>query len=79
MIIAGQRVDLRGFHLFLSQSRRPALVWSYSQDQLSWLCCHNRAFERDGGIPAVLRVDNTKTTLTNVQRPGLLGGLIGEP
>jgi len=63
MLIAGQRVDLQGFHLSLSHSRRPALIWSLSQDQLSWLWCHNRAFERLGGIPAVLRVDNTKTAV----------------
>ncbi|MFU8832920.1 MAG: IS21 family transposase [Wenzhouxiangella sp.] len=63
MLIAGQRVDLQGFHLALSHSRRPAVIWSFSQDQLSWLWCHNRAFERIGGIPAVLRVDNTKTAV----------------
>ena len=63
MLIAGQRVDLQGFHLSLSHSRRPAVIWSFSQDQLSWLWCHNRAFERIGGIPAVLRVDNTKTAV----------------
>lgn len=69
MIIGGQRVDLQGFHLSLSHSRRPAVVWSYSQDQLSWLWCHNRAFERVGGIPAVLRVDNTKTAVSRGAGP----------
>lgn len=69
MLIGGQRVTLQGFHLALSHSRRPAVIWSYSQDQLSWLWCHNRAFERLDGIPAVLRVDNTKTAVARGAGP----------
>src|SRR5262245_4746237 len=52
-----------GCALVLSHSRRPAIVWSRSQDQVSWIACHNRAFERLGGIPAVNRIDNPKTAI----------------
>jgi hypothetical protein len=38
-------------------------VWSLREDQVSWLACHNRAFERLGGIPAVNRIDNVKTAI----------------
>lgn len=54
---------LSGFVMVLSHSRRPAIVWSRSQDQVSWIACHNRAFERLGGIPAVNRIDNPKTAI----------------
>ena len=63
MIVGGEQVTLQAFHMTLSHSRYPAIVWSTSQNQLSWLWCHNRAFERVGGIPAVVRVDNTKTAV----------------
>lgn len=63
MIVGGEQVTLQAFHLTLSHSRYPAIIWSTSQNQLSWLWCHNRAFERVGGIPAVVRVDNTKTAV----------------
>jgi len=61
---------LYAFHLTLSHSRRSAVVWSERQDQMSWLWCHNRALERLGGVPAVLRVDNTKTAVAQ-------GGAVG--
>lgn len=51
------------FVMVLSFSRRPAIVWSKREDQVSWLACHNRAFERLGGIPAVNRIDNPKTAM----------------
>ena len=54
---------LNAFHMTLSHSRRSVVVWSERQDQLSWLWCHNRALERLGGVPAVMRVDNTKTAV----------------
>lgn len=41
-----------------------ALVWSERADQVSWIACHNRAFERLGGIPAVNRIDNVKTAIS---------------
>lgn len=63
MIVAGEQVTLQAFHMTLSHSRYPTIIWARGQDQLSWLWCHNRAFERLGGIPAVVRVDNTKTAV----------------
>lgn len=57
-----QRVS--AFVMVLSHSRRPAIVWSLREDQLSWLHCHNRAFERLGGIPAINRIDNPKTAIS---------------
>lgn len=54
---------LSSFVMVLSFSRRPAIVWSAREDQVSWLACHNRAFERLGGIPAVNRIDNPKTAM----------------
>ncbi len=51
------------FVMALSFSRRPALVWNRNQTQVSWLSCHNRAFERLGGVAAVNRIDNTKTAI----------------
>jgi len=54
-------------HLFwmtLSHSRKPAAVWSRREDQVSWLACHNGAFRRLEGIPAVNRIDNVKTAIS---------------
>jgi len=55
---------LSAFVMTLSYSRMPAIVWSTREDQLSWLECHNRAFERLGGVPAVNRIDNPKTAMS---------------
>ena len=60
---------LNAFHMTLSHSRRSVVVWSERQDQLSWLWCHNRALERLGGVPAVVRVDNTKTAVVRGAGP----------
>jgi transposase len=49
---------VHAFVMGLSFCRKPAVVWSLREDQVSWLACHNRAFERLGGIPAVNRIDN---------------------
>ncbi len=67
--IGGQEVDLHAFHLVLSHSRREAVVWSERADTLAWLDVHNRAFERLGGVPAVLRVDNVKTAVAKGAGP----------
>jgi transposase len=61
VVVGGQALTLHAFHLVLSHSRGEALVWAHDQGQLSWLSSHNAAFTRLGGIPAVVRVDNTKT------------------
>lgn len=60
---------LHAFHMVLSHSRWPAVIWAERQDQLSWLWCHNRALERLGGVPAVIRVDNTKTAVVRGAGP----------
>lgn len=65
MIVGGQSQTLHAFHLVLSHSRFGAVVWMPAQDSLCWLAAHNGAFERIAGIPAVLRVDNTKTAVVH--------------
>ena len=52
---------LCAFILVLSHSRMPAIIWSRSHDQVSWLHCHTQSFRRLGGVPAVNRIDNVKT------------------
>ena len=56
---------LHAFVMVLSHSRMPAVVWSAGEDQLSWLSCHNAAFRRLGGVPAVNRIDNVKTAIAH--------------
>lgn len=63
MVVGGELVALHAFHLVLSHSRFGAVVWMPAEDSLCWLAAHNAAFARVGGIPAVLRVDNTKTAV----------------
>lgn len=53
------------FVMKLSHSRKSAAVWSRSMDQLAWHHCHNEAFRRLGGIPAVNRIDNLKTGIAS--------------
>lgn len=48
----------------LSHSRMVAMVWSRSKDALAWLACHNEALRRLGGVPAVNRIDNVKTAIS---------------
>lgn len=54
---------LSAFIMVLSHSRKPAIVWSRRQDQLSWLACHNEGFCRLAGVAAVNRIDNVKTAI----------------
>jgi transposase len=56
-------VPLHAFVMVLSHSRKPALVWSKSEDELHWLSCHNGAYRRLGGVAAVNRIDNVKTAV----------------
>jgi len=65
LIVAGREQTLHAFHMVLSHSRFDAIVWMTGEDQLSWLAGHNGAFTRLGGIPAVVRVDNTKTAVVH--------------
>jgi transposase len=67
--IAGRQVPAYRFHMKLSHSRKGATIWSPRKDQLSWLSVHNAAFRRLGGIPATVRVDNTKTAVSRGAGP----------
>jgi transposase len=62
-------VDLSAFHLVLSHSRMEAIVWSERQDELAWLAVHNAALRKLGGVPGVIRVDNTKTAIAQGAGP----------
>lgn len=59
------RQPLHAFVMVLSHSRRPALVWSRSEDELHWLSCHNGAYRRLCGVAAVNRIDNVKTGIAS--------------
>jgi transposase len=52
---------LYAFVMVLSHSRKEAVVWSRSMDQLAWHHVHNEAYQRLGGVAAVNRIDNLKT------------------
>lgn len=52
---------LYAFVMVLSHSRKEAVVWSRSMDQLAWHHVHNEAYLRLGGVAAVNRIDNLKT------------------
>lgn len=56
-----QIVKCYGFVMTLSHSRKTAIIWSRSMDQLAWHHVHSEAFKRLGGIAAVNRIDNLKT------------------
>ncbi len=56
--------DLYAFIMTLSHSRKSAVIWSPRMDMLSWLDCHNRAYERLRGVAAVNRIDNLKTGIS---------------
>lgn len=73
VIVAGEAMTLHAFHMLLSHSRGEAIIWERCEDQLSWLSAHNGAFTRLGGIPAVVRVDNTKTAV--IRGAGVWGQL----
>jgi transposase len=52
---------LYAFVMVLSHSRKEAVIWSRSMDQLAWHRVHNEAYRRLGGVAAVNRIDNLKT------------------
>jgi transposase len=58
-------VPLHAFLMVLSHSRKPALVWSRSENELHWLSCHNGAYRRLSGVAAVNRIDNVKTAIAS--------------
>jgi hypothetical protein len=53
------------FRIVLSHSRKEAVVWSRTTDQLAWHHVHNEAYRRLGGVAAVNRIDNLKTGITS--------------
>jgi len=67
--IGGHQVPANRFHMKLSYSRKSATVWSPRKDQMSWQHVHNEAFRALGGIPATVRVDNTKTAVSRGAGP----------
>lgn len=69
VVVGGVRTEVSVFDLKLSYSRMPVVLWSDGQRMAQWLDCHNRAFERLGGVPAVLRVDNCKTAVVRGAGP----------
>lgn len=56
-------VDLVALMVTLSWSRKRVVVWARSKDMLSWQTCQIGCFQRLGGVPAVLRIDNVKTAI----------------
>ena len=65
----GGLVKLSAFVIALSFSRMWAVVWSTSQDMLSWIHCHNEALRRLGGVPLTIRIDNLKTGVSSGAGP----------
>jgi transposase len=57
----GGPTTIYAFVMVLSHSRKEAVVWSRSMDQLAWHHVHNEAYRRLGGVAAVNRIDNLKT------------------
>jgi transposase len=60
---------LYAFVMTLSHSRKDAVIWSRSMDQLAWHRCHNEAFRRLGGVAAANRIDNLKTGMSRGAGP----------
>jgi transposase len=75
LVVGEEPVALHAFHLVLSHSRQEAIVWSERADELAWLTVHNGALQRLGGVPGVIRVDNTKTAIAQGAGPW---GLVNE-
>lgn len=69
LVIGHEEFAPMAFVMVLSHSRKTAVVWSRSRDQVHWLHCHNEAFLRLGGVPAVNRVDNEKTAVCHGAGP----------
>jgi hypothetical protein len=63
VVLGDEDVDLVALIVTLSWSRKRAVVWARSKDMLSWQSCQIACFQRLGGVPAVLRIDNVKTAI----------------
>ncbi len=60
-----------GFVMTLSHTRKNAVIWSESINQLAWHHVRSEAFKRLGCIAAVHRIDNLKTGVASGS--GVLG------
>ena len=67
--IDGEPTKVYGFVMTLSHSRKTALIWSRSMNQLAWHHVHNEAFKRLGGVAAINRIDNLKTGVAHGSGP----------
>jgi transposase len=63
VVLGDEVVDLVALIVTLSWSRKRAVIWARSKDMLSWQGCQIAGFQRLGGVPAVLRIDNVKTAI----------------
>lgn len=52
------------FHMKLSHSRMQIDIPCLGSDQLWWHAAHLEAFRRLGGVPAIVRIDNLKTGIS---------------
>lgn len=64
VMVGGSERELLALHMVLSFSRKAAVVWAESKDLLAWVGCHTACFQRLGGVPATVRVDNEKTAVS---------------
>jgi transposase len=64
-VLGDEVVDLVALIVTLSWSRKRAIVWARSKDMLSWQACQIACFQRLGGVPAVLRIDNVRTAIVS--------------
>jgi hypothetical protein len=60
--------------MVLSHSRKTAVVWSLSMDQLAWHHVHNEAYRRLGGVAAVNRIDYVPGHIIDLMCPTSLCG-----
>ena len=67
--VDGTRRALSFFVMVLAHSRWLYVEFTLGQSQEWWLGCHQRAFERLGGVPREVMVDNCKTAVL-AHRPG---------
>ena len=63
VVLDDEEVDLVALIVTPSWSRKRAVVWARSKNMLSWQACQIACFQRLGGAPAVLRIDNVKTAI----------------
>ena len=64
VMVGGSERELLALHMVLSFSRKAAVVWAESKDLLALIGGHTACFQRLGGVPATVRVDNEKTAVS---------------